>query len=67
MHKIVSISTFAVHLLFFSTVAVGSLGYVILALLCCASAVVMFANYLTSGCDPLAAGDIYSPNQVSQV
>ena len=46
------------------TVFVGAIGYVILGLLCCAAAVVMYAYYLETGCDPLASGELYSPNQV---
>ena len=47
----------------FRTVVVGVLGYIALSLLCCTAAVTMFSNYLTLGCDPLASGEIYSPNQ----
>ena len=47
-----------------STVFVGAIGYVILALLCCAAGIVMYGYYLQIGCDPLEAGQLYSPNQV---
>ena len=50
-----------------STVFVGAIGYVILALLCCAAGIVMYGYYLQIGCDPLEAGQLYSPNQVCVV
>ena len=43
---------------------VATLGVFIFKFLSCLSGLVVYAFYSSVGCDPLAAGKIYSPNQI---
>ena len=45
-------------------IVVASLGFFIFKFLSCLSGLVVYAFYSKLGCDPLASGKIYSPNQI---
>ena len=45
-------------------ILIATLGFFILKNLACFSGIVVYSHYSSLGCDPLASGKIYSPNQI---